>query len=527
MPSNKTTIGIIAAIIIYWGVVASVPALRKFNDPSQIGITNNERCRIVCQVARWWDQDEHDNLTDGHGYQDVAATTALGPSQEPTSTTSSTTRQWTVADLEDNMDMNQEDFTKWFRSLKDSGMDMGPSDADGRKETIHVYPSATASSLSSNMDWTSQLDDTRTQRTKEAMYTTGQGSTYRNTKRPSFWTAIAKALRSAFTYLLYLSSVLLVFAALIAAIAWYAGCENRAKDHKKRLEKEKEERNFEDLETWKRTGFRTERGSLVGRMYGRVSERAILKQSQVHQCLTVHTAFFRHALTHHFTKTSRSIRRLGFVLTVLILPPYILYRVLQLFRKEPHEREDGGRFDGMLAVFMHACVDHPVPVIIAVLVAIRCLSLFVGSKSSSTECSLCSSQQQIITESVNMGKLCKKHSEIEDEYRELYQEGVRKDEEDMIRVRWSQQTASTLPSGEKFSPVPWYPQPLFSASSGPSDLAGGRERPVRRDRSGFFRPTRSTSTNTLVDFHYLSLAGERSSSFASSSEGRHMGKRFL
>ncbi|KAL8634291.1 MAG: hypothetical protein Q9228_008115, partial [Teloschistes exilis] len=245
----------------------------------------------------------------------------------------------------------------------------------------------------------------------------------------------------------------------------------RAQDRKKRLGKEREEREKEEEETWRRTGLRIivrpnqQQSNFITRSCVRVWNRLHEKLSQVLHVLAVCITLSCHFLTHHLSRTRDFILQAGPTVIALTLPPYLLHRIFLFFLKEPHERENGGGFDQAFAMAIHATIDHPISVILAILVTTWCFTPFFRTEEVSEECYLCPLNQQVNAEPVVVGKLCKKHMDLEDEYRKVYERGVRKKEEEMIRERWNPEVAATLPLGERFSPVPWHPLLLYDFSS--------------------------------------------------------------
>ncbi|KAL8661982.1 MAG: hypothetical protein Q9202_005108 [Teloschistes flavicans] len=447
MPSNKTAIGIIIAIITYWVIVISVPALREFHDPSQVGVINGKRCRIACRIAGWRKKEEvrqyGDDDKDWNGETPVSPTIQ---SPVPTAATATTTSpphlDWSMDDLM-RVGFSEETSRQIYQALRDK-------------------PAA--------------RKDNSTSRKDESA---GRMQVGGGTRRIA--TKIVKGLKRFAMALLYLGSVLASCLSCSAAVLWYAGRKGRARDRKKRLEKERREREKEEAETWRRTGFRTivrryQQRNFVTRCCERVWNRLHEKLSPVLHVMAVGITLScnilfhglsrtRDILIHGLSRTRDFILQVGSILIALTLPPYLLYRIFLFLLREPHERENGGGFDQAFAMAIHACIDHPLSVIVATLVTACCFMSFLRNGEVSEECYLCPPTQQVNAEPVNMGKLCRKHMDIENKYREVYEQKVRKKEEEMIRERWSPGEAAKLPSGERFSPVPWHPLPLYDFSS--------------------------------------------------------------
>ncbi|KAI4099207.1 MAG: hypothetical protein L6R37_006067 [Teloschistes peruensis] len=406
MVSNKIAIGIILTIVGYWIVVLSFPALREFHDFSQIGVSNDERCRAFCQVARWWKKKEDFDWDGGDNVRDWIAETPISvtshsPSKAATTATTTTTKTTTP--------YSPRNYT--LENL----MDMGFPEEMARE----IYQS---------------LRDSPVLRTRVV-------DTPRLTTRITGW------LKSFFETLIYLGYVLAGLFSCVAAILWCTGGHTRATNWQRRF------RKYSNFIT----------GSFM-RVWDWLQE----KRSQLHDDLAFCITFSRLFLTHHLKRTGHFILKTGVVITTISLSPYLLYRILFFFfLKAPHERENNGGFDGAFAIAIHVIIDHPYRVILATLITLWCLARLMGTNDKSNpECYRCLREKKNVSmETVDVGKLCQKHRAAEDKQRKRYRKLRVHKEREMMRKRCSPEVASTLPSGEQFAPVPWHPLPLYDFSS--------------------------------------------------------------
>lgn len=269
---------------------------------------------------------------------------------------------------------------------------------------------------------------------------------------PHLTTRIIGWLRKALIYLFYILAALF---SCVAAILWYTGHHIRAIDWARRLRRclNSITKNFTRAWNW-------------------------LLHEQLSQLLD-HLAFrinlSRYFLTHHLSRTGHWILQAGIVDTMIYLPPYILHRILTFFLKPPHERENNGGFDAAFAIAIHACIDHPVRIILAILTALYCLNGLIGTNDNNNnqECYRCLRKNKNVSmASVDVAKLCEKHRAAEDAQRKWYYRRVQRKEREMIRERSSPSpprrevaSSSRLPAGKEFTPVPWHPLPLYDFSS--------------------------------------------------------------
>ncbi len=190
---------------------------------------------------------------------------------------------------------------------------------------------------------------------------------------------------------------------------------------------------------------------------------------------------------------SKEIRLLtGEVLTVARWAGavWLAYRVVRFFMKEEYERE-GNRVDWFLQLALHVISASFLTIILPVLIFIAFWQFLVRLNDAVEICNLCGGgpvhQQHIqYTEGVDLCQGCR----IQQEERIRYEKewgfgkenavigGIRleaitaakkKKQEEMANAR----KASTLPSGQQFSPVPWrQPPPSPSILSQPYNYGG-------------------------------------------------------
>ncbi|KAL8778567.1 MAG: hypothetical protein Q9194_001922 [Teloschistes cf. exilis] len=462
MVSNKIAIGIIFTIIGYWTVALSFPPLREFHDFSQIGVSNDERCRAFCQVGRWWKKKEDFKWDGDDNFQDWIAETPISVTSHSPSKAASTTAATTTPTPYSPRNYTLENL-----------MDMGFPEEMARE----IYQS---------------LRDSPVLRTRVV-------GTPRLTTRITGW------LKSFFETLIYLGYVLAGLFSCVAAILWCTGGHTRATNWQTRL------RNYSNFIT----------GSLM-----RVWDWSQEKRSQLHDHLTFCITFSRLFLTHHLSRTGHFILQTGIVITTISIPPYLLYRILFFFLKAPHERGNNGGFDSAFAIAIHVIIDHPFRVILTTLTTLWCLTRLKGTNDKSKpECYQCLwKKKNVSMETVDVGKLCRKHRAAEDKQRKRYRKQRVQKEREMMRKRCSPEVATTLPSGEQFAPVPWHPLPLYDFSSIFSEADAVEE----SQELSSFETAQSTYLSGHMGHGYGISDWERSPSFASTpsmSKGRK--ERFL
>ncbi|KAL9584997.1 MAG: hypothetical protein Q9212_001775 [Teloschistes hypoglaucus] len=269
----------------------------------------------------------------------------------------------------------------------------------------------------------------------------------RKVDTPPLTTRMIGWLIEALIYLIYTFATLF---SCVAAILWYTGRHVRARDWARRFRRCL---NF------------------ITRIFTRAWNWLVHEQlSQLLDHLAFRITWSRYFLTHHLWRIGHLILQAGIVVTTVCLPPYLLSRIIFFFLKPPHERENNEGFDAAFAIAIHACIDHPIRIILATLTTLYCLNRLIGTNEDNNnnnntnqecDCCLCKNKNASM-ESVDLAKLCESHRAAE------YERRVQEKEREMFRQRWSparREVAATLPRGEKFAHVPWHPLPLYDFSS--------------------------------------------------------------
>ncbi len=472
---TRNYLRVISAFLVYYLIVYFFfPSLTPFTIPKPVsGVT---RCRLLCRLQRFgewvsgpandgggekvWGFEDIDVDVDGYGYGNgPELREEMVVTVEPTS----------MIMLSELADMDTEMLVRYQSAVREalaSSRDAagrkeyrrGEYDTMGREERVERgYLDSTTTA-----DW--ELDETRRwgvdeKEPGENSYTPRAARRHPPSAEPKTSVngastatsggTLLHSLKTALLYLVFLIFGLGIFALLLAADA---GRENRAANRRKKMEAERLAKEKEE-EEFSRTGGWTPLPPLPGPkgVIRRIYEHL---WSRIYEPLSAIGTFLQ-GLTIGVLRTlfwvGAHVCRLGTLGSI----GWLLYRFLLFWTKEDYEREN--HVDWWLAFIIQASAAYSVVVIpIAVIFGIHIL-VDVGPDDRRVEtCELCAqplSSEQLVH--LDGRKICNEHRRQEEQ--RIAQE-LKQREEDEMRKQHSQK-ALTLPSGERFRPVPWAPLP--------------------------------------------------------------------
>lgn len=540
---TRNYLRVISAFLVYYLIVYFFfPSLTPFTIPKPVpGVT---RCRLLCRLQRFgewvsgpandggekvWGFEDIDGDGDGDGY-------GYGPElREEMVVTVEPTSMIMLSEL---ADMDTEMLVRYQSAVRDAlapSVDFasreeyrrGEYDAMGREERVergYLDSTTTADWELDGMRWWG-VDD---KELGEYSYTPRAARRHPPSAEPktivngaataTSGDTLLHSLKTALLYLVFLIFGLGIFALLLAADA---GRENRAANRRKKMEAERLAKEKEQ-EEFSRTGGWTPLPPLPGpkRVIRRTYEHL---WSRIYEPLSAIGTFLQ-GLTIGILRTlfwvGGHVCRLGTLGSI----GWLLYRFLLFWTKEDYEREN--RVDWWLAFIIQVSAAYSVVVIpIAVIFGIHIL-VDVGPDDRRVEtCELCVqplSSEQLIH--LDGRKICNEHRRQEEQ--RIAQE-LKQREEDEMRKQHSQK-ALTLPSGERFRPVPWAPLPQRPFSL---DLSHTYEGDAERFLGSWHRypkvPLRPQQDFGFKSFYHRRLDGGWKHSFTDSCTPKPRKDRFL
>lgn len=480
---------IFAFLVYYLIVFFFFPSLTPFTVPKPVdGVA---RCRLLCQMQRFrgWmgvsaSTDDSDERGDGaaygyipelrEGFEDADGDTLdYGPQlREEMVVTVEPAMTITLGEL---AGMDTEMLVRYQGALRDalalskgaagrSGYRRGEYDREERVERGYLDGAATAGGeLEKTRRWGVDEEKVReysyTQRAARRYTPSAEPRIRANSVATATWKdTLLGGLKTVLMYLVYLVFALGISALLLAAAVWEAGRENRAANRGKKMEAERQAKEKKE-EEFRRTGGWTPLPLLLPGPKGPTSRNCEHLWSRIYEPLSEFGTFSQGLMIC----ISRMVFWVGAQvcrLATLGAIGWLLYRFLLFWTKEDYERKN--RVDWWLAAIIQATAAYSVVVLpVAFIFGIRIL-VEVGPDERRVEtCELCAqtlSSEQLVH--ADGRKMCNEHRRQEEQ--RIAQE-LKQREEEETRMRYSQK-ALTLPSGERFRPVPWGPSPQPSLS---------------------------------------------------------------